>query len=299
MGRLQDATGLSGKIQERLAKFSVDNSEGFSTLSITDFARRNEVSETTVVRFCKALGYKGYRDFRISMVESNGLARGVQLLGVDFPEDAAETNSFSGVIRKVVQINGDVLVDTLKLLDGDALERAVEMIRAANHVHFVGFGSSSAVAVDAFQRLMRLGVRASCYSDPHVVATLSANVGKDDLLFGISYSGATRDLVEALEATAGRGAGTIVLTSYPMSPVTQIADISLISALRRTPIPAESIASRISQLVVIDALCVGIAMRHPRKADFVRGLESLEREIEKKRLPRRRRPSRSQQQDDE
>jgi RpiR family carbohydrate utilization transcriptional regulator len=59
----------------------------------------------------------------------------------------------------------------------------------------------------------------------------------------------------------------------------------LISAVRRSPVAREVIATRISQLAIVEMICVALALNHPEAKDIVRDTSLLEREIAKKRLP--------------
>ncbi|MBV9634845.1 MAG: SIS domain-containing protein, partial [Methylobacteriaceae bacterium] len=164
-------------------------------------------------------------------------------------------------------------------------EAATREIVAANHVHLVGFGSSAPVAFDAYQRLLCLGLTVSVHSDPHVLAAVTANVRRGALFFGITCSGRTRDLIEAFETAGANGVRRIVITSDPGSPATRVADIVLVSSVRRSPLARETIATRISQLAIVEMLCVGIALHYSDSQDLTRESALLAQEIAKKRLP--------------
>ncbi len=163
--------------------------------------------------------------------------------------------------REVVKINIEALQDTLTLLDEGTLLHAVDTILSAKHVFLIGFGTSAPVIQDAYQRFLRLQVPASICSDAHVLASIIVNMRLDDLLFCISYSGTSRDIIEALEAAQRRKISTITLTSVPKSAAAELSDTVLISALRRTPQTTESVAARVAQFVVIDIICAIIALR--------------------------------------
>jgi RpiR family transcriptional regulator, carbohydrate utilization regulator len=282
---LAGATLAAEGAVRQVARWLLDNQERAAELSISELAAQTGVSETTVFRFCRQMGFTGYRDLRVALVESRGLARGVQMLMPEIAVDGEGGEQFATIARRIVELNAEVLRDTLRLVDPAMLERATEALLAAKHVRVLGFGSSSPVASDAYQRLLRLGIAASAHSDPHVIAALTANPLPETLFFGITYSGQTRDLVEALETAGERGSQRLVLTSNPRGKVTEVADIVLVSSVRRTPVTQESIATRISQLAIIDMLCVGIALKHPRKLEFIHEGALQEREIAKKRVP--------------
>jgi DNA-binding MurR/RpiR family transcriptional regulator len=265
-----------------IARYIVDAPEHVASLSIDELAKATGSNKTAVVRLCKLSGYKGYRELRAALLENRGLLRGAELLGFDVPSGAHVTDDVMDVAREVIKINLEVLHETLALLDKHSLRRAVDNILGTDHVFLVGFGSSAPVAQDAYQRLLRLQVPASLCADPHVLASIVANIRHDKLLFCISYSGATRDVVDALDAAKRGSAPTITLTSMPRSPAANLSDIVLISAARRKPRAAETVASRVAQLAVIDIICALIALK--RGSDLSEATERITEELTRKRV---------------
>lgn len=283
ISRLQTIVGYSSTAIERLAQFAIERREDVPSMAIGDFAEAAGASQTTVVRLCKELGYAGYKEFRMAMAESRGTRRNADLLGLDVPIEASSADDIDVLAMQVIRINADILADTLKLIDPEAIRRAIDLMLSSTHIHLVGFGSSASLALDIYQRLLRLGIAASYDFDPHIVATIAATAPPGSLLFGVSYSGTTRDLVETLEIAKAHKLRSIVLTSFAASPAAHVADVTLLSALRSTGRPTETISSRISQLAIVDVLFVSLALRHPWKAEMV---EAAERALDRKRINR-------------
>lgn len=284
--KLVAASRSPDRTMAALSQWIIDNQSRVLGLSISSLAQQTEVSETTVFRFCKLLGLKGYKELRLALAESRGLALGAQLAGGTASASPADDDDpMALVMRRVVEVNSEQLLKTMSLVSLSALREAVNCLLNANHIHLVGFGSSAPVAFDAYQRLLCLGLTASAHSDPHVLAAITASARPGALFFGVSCSGRTRDLIEAFETVGARGLKRIVITSDDKSPVTKVADIVLVSAVRRSPIAREQIATRISQLAIVEMLCVALAQSHPEAHEIIHDQTLLEREIAKKRLP--------------
>ena len=283
VSRLQTISSFSSSAIERLALFAIERRDDIPSMAISEFAEAAGASQTTVVRLCKELGFAGYKQFRMAMAESRGKRHNADLLGLDLPPEAENDGDgdLDALAKHVIRINADILADTLKLVDTEALRRTIDLMLSSTHIHLVGFGSSAPLALDVYQRLLRLGLAASYNFDPHIVATIAATAPPGSILFGISYSGTTRDIVETLEIAKDHNLRTVILTSFAASPAAHSADITLLSALRSTGRPTESISSRISQLAIIDVLFVGLALRHPWKAEMV---EAAEHALAKKRI---------------
>jgi DNA-binding MurR/RpiR family transcriptional regulator len=278
--RLLHATRVGDSMTARLASWLLQQRQKIVDLPISRFAQETGVTETTIVRFCKGIGYSGYRELRLALVQSVGVAKGLQLgAGESSPEPG--DGSMLSLAKKLVAINTDVLTRTPQLLDEQSLEQAVEALLKGTEVYLVGFGSSTPIALDLYQRLLRLGIRATICSDPHILTVITTNLEPGAVLFGVTYSGQSRDLVDALKAVKGREATTIVLTSNAGAAAARLADILLISAVPEMA-ARETVATRISQLAIVDVLCTALIMRH-RKGDAV-ALGQLEKEMTRVRI---------------
>lgn len=267
-----------------LAQWLLDHQAQAASLSISRFAQQAGVSETTVFRFCKRLGMAGFKDLRLALVEALGLAAGTQLARQGLDIDA--THALASVLRSVIDVNSESLLKTVGLVSLDALQEAVTTLLGADHIHLVGFGSSAPVAFDAYQRFLCLGLVSSVHSDPHVLAAVIANARPGNVFLGISCSGRSRDLVECLESAAAQHVKSIVITSDRDSPAARAAATVLVSAVRRSPIAHETIGTRLSQLVIIEMLCIAMALQIPDRKRLAQCTVRLDQEIAKKRLPK-------------
>lgn len=225
------------------------------SLSVSQLAEIAGTADSTVVRFCQTLGYKGYYDLKIN------LARDLVTPLADIHEDVDLKDDVATIASKVISSDIQALKDTLQILDATELERAVSALLSARKVEFYGVGSSGPMAVDAYYRFLRIGIPAFVATDSHIQSVSASMLDKDSLAVGISHTGSTIETVQALERAKRAGAGTVCITSFAKSPITRFADIKLITAARETKFRSEAMASRIAQLTVIDVLYVGTATR--------------------------------------
>lgn len=244
----------------RVAQYIIENPQSVASMSIGELAKAASSNKSAVVRVSKLSGYAGYRGLRAALIENKGVMRGAEMAG-HRASGVERADDFVNLARAVVRTNIEVAQDTLTLLDEGALLRAVDFILRAKHVFLVGFGASTPVVQDAYQRLLGLDVPSSTCSDAHILANIVENAGPDDLLFCFSYGGAGREIVEALKTARRRNAPTITLTTAPKSAAVGLSDVTLISAVRRTPRAFDSGAARVSQLVIIDVISAIIALK--------------------------------------
>lgn len=264
--KIKGAYSTFKKAELRIANSILQNPEEVINLSITELAERSEASESTVVRFCKILGYKGYYELKIA------LARELIIPPQQIYEEIGVNDSPSAIKDKVFQANMLALQDTIKILDDRELEKATEAISNAKMVVFYGMATSAAVALDSAHKFLRINIRSVSYSDTHMQAISASLLGKGDVAIGISHSGSSKDVVEALRIARQFGATTICITHHTKSPITKVSDIKLFTAARETALRSDAMTSRIAQLSILDVLYVSVALRR-----YEESLKSIER----------------------
>jgi DNA-binding MurR/RpiR family transcriptional regulator len=231
---------------------------------VKELARRIRVSEATIVRCCRSLGYSGLRDLKLALAAETLTAPQQVIHEAIQPGDSVLT-----VASKVLQSDQEAIADTLSVLDGAALERAVGALLAATRIEFYGIGSSMPVALDAYYRFARLGLPATVVTDPHMQAVSAAQLPPGAVAFAISHTGRTRETLNALQKARGAGATCILLSSYANTPLSRLADVELVTASRETLFRTEALASRLAHLSLIDALYVAVATKRLHEAERV------------------------------
>ncbi|RYI28702.1 MurR/RpiR family transcriptional regulator [Bacillus infantis] len=224
--------------------------------SVSDLAEHAEVGETTVIRFCRKLGYRGYQDFKLAVAQ-NGTEAARQEFG-----EVEDTDSAYVLAQKVTAENSATLQNTLSLVDPDAMEESAREVIASNKVYLFGVGASGVMAQQAQYRFMRLGFNAESASDSHVIAMNCALAKKGDVVIGISTSGSTKDLVDAIEIAKKNGAFIICITNHMKSPITKYGDVALLTSGVEDPLHGGAFSSLISQMHVLDMLTRFIERQH-------------------------------------
>ncbi|MGV9359854.1 MurR/RpiR family transcriptional regulator [Amycolatopsis sp. NPDC003731] len=248
------------RAEQRVAKVVLEDPASVARRSITEVALAANTSETTVTRFCKAVGVGGYPQLRIALAADTARteARTTRNLGGEIgPED-----DLAAVIGKVSFADARAVEETADQLEVATLERVIEVVANAGRVDVYGVGASAFVAADLQQKLHRIGRVCFAWSDTHIMLTSAAVLSPGDVAIGVSHTGATTDTVEALRVAREHGAITIAVTNFPRSPITEVADHVLTTAARETTFRSGATASRIAQLTVIDCLFIGVAQRH-------------------------------------
>ncbi|HEX3468366.1 MAG TPA: MurR/RpiR family transcriptional regulator [Candidatus Elarobacter sp.] len=264
--RLQAAYSGLRAAEQRVADFILKHPDELIYLTVTELAERTNTSESTVVRLCQKIGYKGYQEFKIVLARDL-VGPATEIYAAIEPGDDLAT-----VKAKVFQANGQALRDTLEVLDDAQLQRAVDAIAGARRVEIYGVGGSGPLALDAYHKFLKVGLSAVALSDGDLMAMSSSLLGPEDVALGISHTGASRDVTDALARARARGATTICITHRPSSPITKVSDIVLVTAAQQTAFRSEASSSRIAQLTIIDTIYVGVGNKNPE-----RSLQMIER----------------------
>jgi DNA-binding MurR/RpiR family transcriptional regulator len=239
--------------EARVADYILAHYQAVVRMTLAEVARASEVSDATVLRFCRALGYDRWLDFKIDLTR----------VSPDLPEqilDEVEAGDTPAVIaRKVFNISIQALNDTLAVLDDHQFEKALAQIRAAEKILIVGVGTSGPMANEIHNRFLRLGLNCHVQTDSYIQVMESTFLTRRDLLIVISQTGDSMDPLRTTALAKSLDCPVLVITGNSASKLTEYADIVLLSVSHETRI--ETIASRIAQYALIHALYVGLAMQ--------------------------------------
>jgi DNA-binding MurR/RpiR family transcriptional regulator len=213
-------------------------------------------SSAAVIRLCKSLGVKGFQDLKVRI--AGDLVKPVEQGYRDIEPD----ETIQSIVQKTTSNSIQSLSDTAELINNDELEQAVHVLLKAKNVHFFGIGASHIIAMDAQQKFLRINKGSTAFTDAHLVATLIANADEDDVVFGISFSGETREVINVLSLAKENGVKTISLTKYGQSAVSSLAEINLFTSYsNEAPFRSAATSSRLAQLYVIDLLFLCMAAK--------------------------------------
>ncbi|KLU39468.1 MAG: MurR/RpiR family transcriptional regulator [Limnochordia bacterium] len=255
LARIRSVYSSLAPAERKVADVILEQYEKAIYLSVTQLAETSGVGESTVIRFCQNAGFRGYQELKLV------LARDLVDPSENLSEGVSVDDTLESIVRKVGYTNSRSIDDTIKLLDIRALDMAVNWLLDARRIQFYGVGQSGVTALDAKYRFMRLGLICDALTDSHVQMMSAATLDSRDLAVGISFSGSTIDVVEAIDKAKERGARTMCITAYARSPLAKASDIKLIAASSETPLGSGSLRSKITQLLVLDLLYTVAALR--------------------------------------
>lgn len=275
--------GLRARLPEfagalrRVAELVLTDPAGAARATIVELSERSGTSPATVTRFCRALGFDGYSQMRLAIAGETGRAARSSGWAVDIGRQIEPTDPLERVLSQIMAADTQAMRDTASMTDLDAVERAADAIAAANRVDIYGASGSALVGSEMQFSLHRIGIPAWSWPDIHNGLASAALLREGDVALGISHSGQTRETVEMLAEAGSHGATTIALTSFPRSPLAEVAEVLLLTAAPATTFRPDALSARHPQLVLLDLLYIAVAQRtHDRShAAFQRTAQAV------------------------
>ena len=240
--------------ERRVADLALNHPRSIISDPIVDIARKADVSQPTVIRFCRSLGCQGLSDFKLKL--ATGLTGTIPVTHSQVHLGDTATDFGAKVLDNTVS----AILQLREHLNFEHVERAIEMLNSARRIEFYGLGNSNIVAQDAHYKFFRFGIPTIAYGDLYMQAASAALLGKGDVIVAVSKSGRAPELLRVLDVAMQAGAQVIAITSSN-TPLAKRATVALETDHIEIRESQLSMISRILHLVMIDILAVGVAIR--------------------------------------
>jgi RpiR family transcriptional regulator, carbohydrate utilization regulator len=242
-------------VQKKIADYIFTHTSEVILLSISELAAKCDTSETTVMRFLRKLDYDSYQVFRVKVAQEIPHEHMESVYGEIRRGDNVDT-----LMEKVIGSTAQSIRDLKQLISAEDISKAVSLMKAARRILFIGVGSSSFIAFDAYHKFLRLGLHVTATADSHLMNIIASHVTDRDLVIAVSHSGESQDILDCVKLARANQAGVIAFTSYRNSSITKYSDIVLLSSANETKYRSDALVSRILQLVIIDMLYVAMVL---------------------------------------
>lgn len=234
------------------------------TKTIANLADETGVSQATIFKLVKKLGFKGFQDFKINIAAHSSTSTDPTLVAY---HDIVPTDNSYQVAVKVINSNILALQNLIPQLDQTKIDNTLNYIYESNFLHFFGIGGSSVVAYDAYQKFTRTNYRCDYVSDYHLQLMEATKFTAGDLAFVFTHSGESIETLKLAKAIARSGATLIVLTGNPYSEIANLADETLTVYSEESKYRTESLSSRILYLTLMDSLYINLLLHDEEKGN--------------------------------
>lgn len=239
--------------ERKVVDYILDNFEEVIRMTLAELAQHSGVSDASVVRLCRSLGFNNFLELKIS------LTRGLDDTSRLIHDDVKEGDSSAVIARKVLHTAIQAVQDTLQVLDDDTFEQAVNILHSADRIMIGGVGTSGPLAHELYNRLIRLRMNCHVHTDIYLQVVEAALLTDKDAVVLISQNGTTIGPIRTAQEARRKGAKVIVITGNSVSELSELADVILLTVSHETRL--EAIDSRVAQHALTQALYVALAMR--------------------------------------
>lgn len=239
-----------------MAGYILQSPEAALSSSVHEIAQVCGTSSSMVMRLAKDIGFSGIKEMKLALAQE---------IGTLIPRIEAQESSDEGNIRELLDNTLLGLQETAAHVDMSTVKRAAGILAHARHVDVYGAGSSFLVGTDLVEKLKRLGIYASTFDNSYMQAISSGGLGPQDVAVGITYSGETQNVLDALGMAREQGASTIAITNFQGSSVVQVAELIIPTTVTRHLLPDGSLGGRIAQLFVVDLLFIELFASDPAR----------------------------------
>ena len=271
--RMADNQQSLRKSEAKVATYVLAHANDVIKMRIVDLAAQSEVSEPTVIRFCRAIGFDGFQSFKLQLAQQLGLGSDDTQFAVDDNDTVADLGN------KVFDTTIGSLLTVRDELNPEVLEQAINTISNARRVEFYGFGASGSVAADAQHKFFRLQLSTAAYTDPHIQHMSAISLSTEDVVVAISQSGETQALLQSVNLAREAGA-TVIGVAPQNTSISHQCSIPIYVNMEEDLQSFTPVSSRIAHLVVIDVLATGVARhRKPLLKEHLKRLEKSQRAL--------------------
>ena len=248
------------KQEKKLADFLLKNINEASVLTISELSKESGVSCSTINRFAITLGYKGFKEFIRDMYhEANSLP--VQENVYEINHENPLNMDIDTVIKVVCNLNIESIRNSLMMIEESKVLKAIEAIHKAPRVVVYALSGSVAPALDLKFKFQRLGINCEVYDNPHSLILSATTLKSKDVVIALSYTGETKEILDALKYVKENGAKIIGITMVGNNSLSKICDICIEHSSVDKGLRTYSTRSRVVQENIIDILYIGLCTK--------------------------------------
>jgi RpiR family carbohydrate utilization transcriptional regulator len=247
------------KSEQVIADYLQEHAGERLDLTITELARTLEVSETTISRFCRVIGYAGFQDLKLSMATAASNTESFQ----NIPAEIREDDPAAVISKKLAESLRRSIGQTQQGLNMGPLQAAIDALAGASQIVLFGVGGSAVITAALHHLFTKAGINCMAYSDGYMQNVSASMLGKGAVALGVSNTGGSKHVVDALKIAAEQGATTIGITSNPDSELANASEICLTTPLKSqdAPLYGGSIDAKVCQLYLADLLYLGVLFK--------------------------------------
>lgn len=206
--------------ENEIANFVLQNPDFIVNNTITNIANKIGVSETSINRFCKKIGYKGFQDFKIALVQGN-FYREI---------NTEQADASQSLLVTMLSDYKKVLDNTFAMMKEESFLRIVQFIKESQRIFIFDNHSSLRVGECLQQKLKMIGVDSIIINDWSSMKLYCSQCKENDVFITFFNTMCSTAMIDALSIVNQNHGKNIVVTSYDSQKMNEISDVKIVSA---------------------------------------------------------------------
>lgn len=244
------------KTERKIAAYLLENFDKSLHSTLLELEDGIGVSDASIVRFCKSIGYTGFQEYKINAAMQCVPEPRLYNPSLSVDDSPAE------LCNKIFAIESSALEQTKQELDIKVMNEVADLLINAKRINLVGTGGSAISARDFQHKLLKIGVRAELQEDKDLQLMSASLLTENDVLFAISHSGSNLHVAETIDLAKKQNAKVVTLTMKSKNVVVEKADYPLYVVSEKTIFESESFSARLAQLAMLDCLVALMAFKN-------------------------------------
>lgn len=232
--------------EQKVADYIVQQGQKTQFMSISELAEESTVAESTITRFCKRLGYKGYSALKLAVANATANQHQHGEITVE--------DSLNAMSHKICAVHMEAITQTMHLVKPEDVKYAMQLLQKAGTVLCMGQGGSMMVAQQAAHLFSTTFPNYYAVWDSHAQVVALSHMKRDDVALVVSYSGSTVELMDMLDMVRQKNGKSILITRFPKSPGGMKADLVLQCGANEAPLQLGSVPALMAQMFLLDLL---------------------------------------------
>lgn len=255
LDRIKESTDMTPS-EQKIADYVLANTSQIVHMTIDDFATGAGVSKASVVRFCRQFGIKGFKEFKLRISQELSNQNGFRFNLVQ--KEHIGQLTLSEAFYNATALDRQAVDGLAETLDLKHVQAAIDIIKGSTAIATFGAGASAMVAEDLTHKLTKLRLQVRTNEDFHYMLSIILSMNPGDPLIMVSTSGETEEVLQLAEFAQSQKIKVIAITTLQNSSLAKIADVVLSTPIIEDVFRVGNMGTRISQLVVVDTLFMGL-----------------------------------------
>lgn len=243
--------------EQKAADYVIQHFDEMPQMTLGSLAKKCNVSQPTVLRMIRAVGFTGFKEFRYAVITELARAEKEMQIAPLYGYSFKKEDHLEDIPGKIVTTTAKMMEENLKNFSMKTYRSVIEALQKARLIDIYSVENSNVTARDLLTKLLYLGLDCRYMDDVYHQRICAGNLTDQDVAIGISYSGYSVDTVENIRMAKKSGATTIVITNFKDSLISRYADL-LICTSQEQIFYGDAIFSRTTQLVLVDMIYMGL-----------------------------------------